>query len=67
MDEAGIILPEESNLEEHPENEISETEMELDLSPLETLQRQLKKAVSEERYEDAAHLRDEIEKIAKSN
>ncbi|NLE01822.1 MAG: bifunctional nuclease family protein [Fibrobacter sp.] len=67
MDEAGIILPEESNLEEHSEIELTETEEELDLSPLETLQKQLKKAIEEERYEEAAKIRDEIEKIAKSN
>ncbi len=65
MDEAGVILPEESSLEEQPQEKLEEEIA--DLTPLEALQRQLKRAIEEERYEDAAALRDEIEKQAKSN
>jgi len=64
MDEAGIIIPEESHIEEEPK----EVEEDLsNLSPVEALERQLKKAIGDERYEEAARLRDEINKITKSN
>jgi protein-arginine kinase activator protein McsA len=66
MDEAGVIISEESSIEEKPgvEEEIDEDQ---DLTPLEALQKQLKAAIEEERYEDAARLKDEIDKLAKSN
>jgi uncharacterized protein len=37
------------------------------LSPVEALKQKLDKAVAEERYEDAAGLRDELKKITRSN
>lgn len=70
MDAAGVILPEESEKEEftHPENNISNTDdSDPSLSPLDKLQKKLERAILEERYEDAAELRDEIDKMSNSN
>jgi bifunctional DNase/RNase len=71
MDEASIIIPEESEADEETEfeQESSEEEIEDDknLSPLEALQNKLKKAIQDEKYEEAAKIRDEIEKFAQSN
>lgn len=70
MDEASIIIPEESNSEEPLTVEEANTDAEdvdKELSPLESLQKKLKKAIQDEKYEEAAKLRDEIEKIAQSN
>lgn len=63
LDEAGVLLPQEAGAEGKPE----ETAEPRKLSPLDTLKRQLAKAVGEERYEDAARIRDEINKLTKSN
>ena len=38
-----------------------------ELTPIELLRKKLKSAIDEERYEDAAHIRDEINKLAASN
>ncbi len=71
MDEASIIIPEESEVDELPEFEQNSSEEDVgddkNLSPMEALQKRLKKAIKDERYEEAAKLRDEIEKIAQSN
>lgn len=69
MEAAGVILHEESEKTEknHPENNIEQSNSELNLSPLESLQSQLQKAISEERYEDAAEIRDEIDNMTNSN
>lgn len=72
MDEASIIIPEESandelSLSKEPEIESENDDLDIDLSPIESLQKQLKKAIQDEKYEEAAKLRDEIEKIAQSN
>ncbi len=71
MDEASIIIPEESATDEVSELEQNSSEEDVEdeknLSPLEILQKKLKKAIQDERYEEAAKLRDEIEKIAQSN
>jgi len=71
MDEASIIIPEESETDEVSEFEQNSSEEdeeeEKNLSPLEALQKKLKKAIQDEKYEEAAKLRDEIEKIAQSN
>ena len=61
LEEAGVILPKEILGKE----EKNETQPEL--SPPESLKQQLTKAIQEERYEDAARLRDEINKLTKSN
>ncbi len=70
MDEASIIIPEESETDEslvEQTDSDSEEENNQELSPLESLQKRLNKAIQDERYEEAAKLRDEIEKIAQSN
>ncbi len=69
MEAAGVILHDESEKVEktHPENDIEQSNSELNLSPIELLQKQLQKAISEERYEDAAGIRDEIDKMTNSN
>lgn len=68
MDEAGVIIPEaqQTENEEMPESdEASETQHEL--TPIEILRKKLEAAVAEERYEDAARIRDEINKLTASN
>jgi uncharacterized protein len=64
MEKAGIIMTRE-NVQEEPQeiHPISEPEN----SPIDTLKHKLEEAVREERYEDAARLRDEINKAVKSN
>jgi uncharacterized protein len=64
MEKAGIIMTRE-NIQEEPQeiNPISEPES----SPIDVLKHKLEEAVREERYEDAARLRDEINKAVKSN
>jgi bifunctional DNase/RNase len=72
MDKAGIIISEETGEPEaraeaeadagrKPEKKMPE------LSPLDALKRKLDKAVEEERYEEAAKLRDELKKMTSSN
>ncbi len=65
MDSAGIIVPDETELEEQQQEE-REEEL-ANLTPLEALQHQLKDAIENESYEEAARLRDEIRKLTKSN
>jgi uncharacterized protein len=65
LEEAGVIMPAEMKDENKPQEEPAEPARQL--SPVEQLKRQLGKAILEERYEDAAHLRDEINKITKLN
>jgi hypothetical protein len=59
MDAAGVVVSEHSDDAESNEEENSDTE----LPPLEALQKQLEKAIKEERYEDAAKIRDEINRM----
>ncbi len=61
MESAGIMIKEDDTA---PQNE---QEPKPGISPAEALKRKLDKAVSEERYEDAAKLRDELKKISGSN
>ncbi len=65
MEEAGRIL---EHIEPDSESggEESEPEEETPLSPLELLKSKLEKAIADERYEDAARLRDEISAIEKN-
>ncbi len=68
MDEAGIILPEQDHPETFEEDQpVTIIEDETQLSPLELLNKRLNTAVSEERYEDAAKYRDEIDRLSNSN
>jgi bifunctional DNase/RNase len=63
LDDAGIILPKEMEAEQLRTKNDAQGEA----STLETLKSQLEKAIGEERYEDAARVRDEINKIKKAN
>jgi bifunctional DNase/RNase len=63
MEKAGIIVTKENVRETQKENQ----DVGGEATPVETLKEKLQKAVLEERYEDAALLRDEINKTAKSN
>lgn len=60
MEAAGVIIKEEST----PQND---KEPGKTISPAETLKKRLEKAVAEERYEDAAKLRDELKRITSTN
>ena len=68
MEQAGVAFTEdqEGMMGMPEETPSSETEKQ-DLSPLEQLQKKLDVAVKEERYEDAAQLRDEIKNTRQSN
>ena len=63
MDESGVILPEDINAQGTPKKVEGKSDT---MSP-EGLTEQLLRAVKEERYEDAAHLRDKIKNLSKSN
>jgi bifunctional DNase/RNase len=63
FDDAGIILPD--NPENEPAAEKNSDRNEPSTS--ETLKTQLDKAINEERYEDASRIRDEINRLRKSN
>lgn len=61
MESAGVIIKEEeSTLQKDKESK-------KEISPVEALKQQLARAVTEERYEDAAKLRDELKRLASSN
>jgi uncharacterized protein len=68
MDKAGIIITEENGGHEMPATE-PETPKKIKsrLSPLDSLKQNLDRAIEEERYEDAAKLRDELKKMTSSN
>jgi uncharacterized protein len=67
MDESGIILP--ANLPNLQSRLVAadKKETKKELTPLEALKADLVKAIREERYEDAALLRDRLNKLTKSN
>lgn len=75
MEEAGIIIEEEDESSatstinmDFKENEFNEeNSAEKEMTVLEVLQKKLEKAIKEERYEDAAKIRDEIKKLTTSN
>lgn len=62
MEEAGIIIK-----EEQPAAKEAGGKPHPRLSPAEALKQRLDKAVAEERYEDAAKLRDELKHLSNSN
>lgn len=62
MNAAGIIINDEKSDQKDADEKKKQK-----LSPVESLKRQLTKAIKEERYEDAAGLRDEIKKLSNSN
>ncbi len=61
MDEAGRI--EEVNPDEGEGGSVKDPKVRPRLTPRELLERQLKKAIKDERYEDAARLRDQIKHL----
>jgi bifunctional DNase/RNase len=63
LDDAGIILPSEMETGQAQEKKEALGEP----STMETLKTQLERAISEERYEDAARIRDQINKFKKAN
>ncbi|MGB7568237.1 MAG: bifunctional nuclease domain-containing protein [Chitinivibrionales bacterium] len=63
MEKAGIIVTKENVQETRKESQNSGVET----TPIEALKEKLKQAIQEERYEEAALLRDEINKMSKSN
>ena len=50
---------------EKKEHKVEENKKNKEQSKMDTLQEELKKAIKEERYEDAAKIRDEIKKLEK--
>ena len=67
MDEAGQIFSDTGQGEgTHAAGSVPESVKEKYRTPIETLQANLDKAVAEERYEDAAKIRDEIERVKKT-
>lgn len=68
MDKAGIIISEEAGEPELPAAELeAPKKTKSKLSPLDSLKLKLDRAIEEERYEDAAKLRDELKKMTTSN
>jgi uncharacterized protein len=70
LDKAGIILSEETGgapQESSPDRPKKKGGSATDPSPLDALRQKLDSAVTEERYEDAARLRDELKKLTSSN
>lgn len=62
MHAAGILLK-----DEHPGGAEADKKPKKTLSPADALQQQIKQAIEEERYEDAARLRDELKKLSHTN
>ena len=66
MDEAGHVFGEEGK-EEAGDARTLKSKKATKLSPLEELKRDIEKAVSDERFEDAARIRDAIKRIEKTH
>ncbi|MBN1757557.1 MAG: bifunctional nuclease family protein [Chitinispirillaceae bacterium] len=68
MEEAGIVIPEAEDKNTGIDSESLESNEKLsEMTPVEQLRQKLTTAITEERYEDAAKLRDEINKLTTSN
>lgn len=68
MNEAGVIIPEAQGTAIDGKQETpGKSEPPHELTPIEILRKKLESAIAEERYEDAAHIRDEINKLTVSN
>lgn len=63
MNTAGVIINESST----GEKQESRQQKKKQSSPVESLKQQIKKAIKDERYEDAARLRDELKAFTQSN
>jgi bifunctional DNase/RNase len=66
FDAASVTVPQSEEIETKPESENNMPETPT-LSPAEKLREALRKAVSEEHYEEAARLRDELKKLQTEN
>ncbi len=66
MEEAGVVL-ESDVLDNEDDDEARPTEAEIHKDPVDALRSELLRAIKEERYEDAAGLRDKIKKSSTSN
>jgi bifunctional DNase/RNase len=69
MNEAGVVLKGESTepKEETPEGPAEEEALRENLTPLQMLEKRLAAAIREEKYEDAAKIRDELRKMRSNN
>jgi bifunctional DNase/RNase len=67
MEKSGIILPDELSGQSAQGSVAQQAADETEPPTLDSLKANLAKAIREERYEDAARLRDEINKLKKSN
>ncbi len=70
LDKAGIIISEETGESQEPPSQQQAAQAggaAGETSSLDTLKQKLDRAVAEERYEDAARLRDELKKLTSSN
>lgn len=67
MDEAGIILAEQDTAPSDMPAHADGSDSSEPATPIQTLQEQLRKAVEDERYEDAARFRDEIKRLEKTH
>jgi bifunctional DNase/RNase len=68
MEQAGIILTEDQFKEQAAaDGDEAPEESDKPRSPLQELEKRLARAVSEERYEEAAELRDKIQRLSSSN
>jgi bifunctional DNase/RNase len=65
FDDAGVVLPKDKDMDQ--KKPLQNKKEPGEPSMLETLKSQLKKAISQERYEDAGRIRDEINKHKKAN
>jgi bifunctional DNase/RNase len=67
LEKSGIILPDELSGQAAPGPGVEQAGDETEPPTLDALKAKLAKAIQEERYEDAARLRDAINKLTKSN
>lgn len=67
MDEAGIIIPDGKDCDVTEPQNTPTADPSWKLSPLEQLRKKLENSISDERYEEAALIRDEMNKLTKSN
>lgn len=63
MDESGVVLPDESKNPGEPKKMVEKS----DTATSQGLDEQLLRAIREERYEEAAQLRDKLKNLSKSN
>ncbi|MBD3242998.1 MAG: hypothetical protein GF331_20565 [Chitinivibrionales bacterium] len=67
MEQAGVLFTEEDMDERKAAAESEESSPTEPPSPMQLLQRRLDRAIADERYEEAAEIRDQIKKMSSSN